>query len=183
MNKNIFIGVGFIAVLGLIALIYATLSKSVHQDQPPVTNSFPTTTTIDVTPSDDTLSIAGADGKEIQTRNFLRDTDTAPDPVNKGYYYLGNHMPFDTITISSSTPKIPYTIFYIASTHYFNISLLEEPLADSRLSAEKYLAGHLGIPKEQLCSLQYQVSVPNYVNSQLAGDSLGFSFCPGATEL
>lgn len=179
MNKNIVIIFGILTVLLLVVLIFFTLSKN---SEAPVNqgNNFPTTTPVVPAPTATTLMLSLSSGGTVPVKNFLRDTETVTDATNKGYYYLGNHIPQDT---STPPPNLPYVIEYIESTQYFNISLLREPLADSRIQAEQYMLEHLGISKENMCKLKYTVSVPNFVNTTLAGGSLGFSFCPGAIKL
>jgi len=48
---------------------------------------------------------------------------------------------------------------------------------------ERDLMAKLGITEDAMCQLNYMVSVPYWVNEYYAGESLGFSFCPGATQL
>lgn len=180
--KSIFISIGIVVALMLIGLIaWILLGTTVP---PPVidpipVDQFPSGT--GALPSDDILTVATTKGA-LRVRNFLADEETVADPVNKGYYYLGNHFPFDG-DFASTTLSVPYTITYIESTQYFNISLFAEPISKSRMEAEKYLLDHVGITKEQMCILNYMVSVPNFVSPLFAGDSLGFSFCPGAIEI
>ena len=118
-----------------------------------------------------TLEIKGADGSSIPVMNFLNSPKTVKDPNNTEYYLLG---------FSTSSP---YMITYIASTQYFNIELLQEPIGLARTQAEQYLMTLLGISRDQMCRLPYQLGVPNSVNARFASIDLGFSFCPGATEL
>ena len=155
----------------------------------PITNSVeqtvttqPTTSSTNISTSGTTVSVATAGGGTIQTKNFIKDSTTAKDPINSGYYYLGYHVNEGVAdTTATSTP--PYIIEYIATTQYFNIALLQEPIGPVRVEAEKYLMAHLGISENQMCQLNYMLSVPDSVNSQYSGINLGFSFCPGATVL
>jgi len=119
------------------------------------------------------IAIPAQNNATVNTLNFLTDTGTKEDSANKGYYFLGNQ------------PEVqnPYVIVYIAETHYFNISLLQEPISESRAAAEAYLLQHLGLTKEQLCTLDYMVSVPDSVNNIYSDENLGFSFCQGAVQL
>lgn len=183
MNKKILIGALVCLILLLLFLIATTLFKQSEPSSPGSGGVFPTTTPVTTaTTTTATLSIPSAQGTAIVVRNFLVDPRTVADPVNSGYYYLGNHAPFDGST-STISAQMRYSILYIAQTGHFTITLLKEPLAQSRREAEVYLQDALGLSQEELCSLQYQLSVPNFVNTYFAGDSLGFSFCPGAIPL
>jgi len=128
----------------------------------------------------DTVGLGTSDGGTISVSNFITDADVVADPVNSGHYYLGNHFPLD-----GSTPEHmpPYVIDYIASSRHFNIGLFSEPIRDARRAAEVYLMQKLDIPQEQMCELQYTVSVPGFVNEAYSSIDLRFSFCPGSTPL
>lgn len=121
------------------------------------------------------LSLPAADGGTITVDNFLNSPDTAADPVNQGYYSLNYSIPAATSS--------PYLITYIASTHYFNIELLQEPLGQTRELAQQYLEQRLGISASDLCKLNYTISAPSSVSSFYGGVSLGFSVCPDAITL
>jgi hypothetical protein len=191
MNEIWFIGVGAVILIGLFTLAFWFASNN----KTPVSNSqngqvgLPvagsvgqTTTTVTASSQGTTVPIATAGGGTVQTNNFLKDPTTAKDPINSGYYYLGYHVnegvPDPTITANP-----PYIIEYISATQYFNITLLQEPIGTTREEAQQYLMAHLDVSQDQMCQLNYMVSVPNSVNSRYAGESLGFSFCPGATVL
>jgi len=129
-----------------------------------------------------TYMVPISSGASIATKDFLRDPATVSDPVNPGYYYLGYHQstgPADATAMADP----PYVIAYIATTHYFNIGLYQEPIGQVRKEAEQYLLKMLGISQEAACALKYMVSVPEDVNAIYASQNLGFSFCPGATIL
>ncbi|MFA6408276.1 MAG: hypothetical protein WCW36_02285 [Candidatus Paceibacterota bacterium] len=194
--KTILISIGAIAVLGLLVLAYrltgpvvvtqaptGTSTPAVQNTVFPVASSVQSNTSAIATSSQvATMSIAIVGGGSVQTDNFIADPETAKDPINPGYYYLGYHqyegMPDPTVTTNP-----PYVIAYISSTQYFNIALLQEPIGSVRIEAEQYLMAHLGISQDQMCLLNYMVSVPDRVNSQFSGRNLGFSFCQGATVL
>ncbi len=125
-----------------------------------------------VSPSAGTgISITAADGSVIRTNDFINDPRTVKDPVNAGYYNLG------------ATTSASYLITYIASTQYFNVELLQEPIGTARALAEQYLEQLLGISTDDLCRINYTVSVPTNINAFYSSRDLGFSFCPGATQL
>jgi hypothetical protein len=129
-------------------------------------------------PQSATFDLKGENGV-IEVRNFFTDQLTRTDPVNEGHYQLGTYIdPYSPLPSDE-----PYYIEYIASTEYFNISLLAVPIAGSRREAEQFLLNHLDISEDQLCNINYRVTVPARVNLLYAGQSLGFSFCPNAVAL
>lgn len=110
-----------------------------------------------------------------QTRSLTTvGPDVHLDPYNPGYYNIG---------FQPDNPRAPYSIEYISATGYIGISLNKLPLRTSRLSAEMYLMHKIGMTKQQMCHLDYQVAVPNFVSSRYSGMNLGFSFCPHAVRL
>jgi hypothetical protein len=117
------------------------------------------------------------DGTTVEANDLKKDPELVASPYNEGQYFLGYHYDEET------TEEPPYLIEYEEGTQFFYITLLTEPLAETRKTAEQYLMQRLGLNQANLCRLQYMVSVPNRVNSFYAGKSLGFSFCPGATPL
>lgn len=125
-----------------------------------------------VTTPTQTLALQTTDGGAVAVNNFLKDPNTVADPINSGYYDLGS---------ATNTPS--FMVTYIASTQYFNIELLQEPIGQSRELAQLYLERVLGISEIDLCRIHYTVSAPSSVSSLYGGASLGFSFCPGATKL
>ena len=188
MNKYLFLGIGTIIVIGLFALAFwfsgsqtQTQIENGQNIRLPVAGPISQST---ATPSDQdtTISITSVDGGTIQTINFIADPATAKDPINAGYYYLGYHMN-EGFPDPTASDNPPYVISYIDSTQYFNIALLQEPIGSVREEAQQYLMQHLGISQDQMCRLNYMVSVPDRVNSQFSSKNLGFSFCPGATVL
>lgn len=123
-----------------------------------------------------TTSISGQGGGAMTVNDFKHDPETKADPNNAGQYYLaGGLAPAAGVT--------PYSIFFVDANQSFNITLLQEPIGDIRAQAESELVRRLGISKEQACLLNYYVGVPAGVNEIYAGRNLGFSFCPGATQL
>lgn len=127
------------------------------------------------------MSVAAQNGT-MTTINFLSEASTTKDPINSGYYYLGPH-PYEGVGSATTTASPPYMITYIASTQYFIIALLREPIGSVRLQMQSYLLDYLGITASEACNLNYMVSVPYWVNQTFSGRNLGFSFCPGAVVL
>ncbi len=184
MHKT-FIIVGVLGVIGVLFGVAVWLTGS-HKSAPtspsstqnvglPVAPAVQQTTTVTV------ITASSSEGW-VQTVDFIHDPTTVKDSNNAGYYYLGYHTKQSTSDQTATTTP-PYLITYISATNYFNISLLQEPIGPVREEAEQYLMARLGITQEQMCQLDYMVSVPDRVNTQFSGRNLGFSFCPGATVL
>ncbi|HVZ76167.1 MAG TPA: hypothetical protein VG934_02765 [Candidatus Paceibacterota bacterium] len=115
-------------------------------------------------------------------KDVIANTETGAYPAS-GYYYLGYHVGQASSTDPMSLPNPPFLILYIDQTQYFNISLLQEPIADTRVAVEQYLMSQYGISQDQMCALNYTMSVPYSVDQTYSGIDLRFSFCPGATTL
>lgn len=173
--KKIFIILALLILIVLAVLAYMMLTKKTDAPETSNQGTLP-------------LSQAGAsggsgqevkmnlritDGTQIPVRNFLASAQVQKDLDNSGYYSLGYQ----------GAQNSTYRITYIDETNYFNIVLLAEPLGASRTQAENYLMNTLGISKEQMCLLDYTMSVPNAVNTNFSGENLGFSFCPNAVKL
>lgn len=197
MNKILIISIGAVIVIGFFVLAYQltgppraqtpTSGPAAGQNAGlPVVNSvmqnIATTTVTSGFAQGTVMTVAGASGETIQTVNFINDPATVKDPINSSYYYLGYHVS-ESVPDPTANDNPPYTITYISETQYFNIALLQEPIGTVRKDAQQYLMAHLGISQDQMCRLNYMVSVPNRVNFQFSGRNLGFSFCPGATPL
>ena len=174
---------------GIITLVFwltrpagqpSTTISPAGQNVLPVAN--PVSTNTASTTATATTILLAAPGGTIEAKNFIADPATAKDPINAGYYYLGYHVN-EGFPDATATDDPPYIIEYINATQYFNIALLHEPIGQVRSEMEQYLIEHLEITQNEMCRLNYTVSVPDRVNSQFSGVNLGFSFCPGATVL
>lgn len=181
MRKITIIATIVAALLGIILLVTFLLPEEEIKPTPSngSVNQFPIASSTTQT-GQNTLTLKTAVGKSIVVKNFLSDTKTVADPVNQGHYYLGNHFPFDS---TPPTTMPTYIIEYISPTQFFNIALIKEPIGKERMQAEQYLLSELGITKEDMCRLNYMVSVPVDVSEYYAGINLGFSFCPQSTPL
>jgi hypothetical protein len=181
MNRLLIIGCIVVIIIGGVTLYFLFGSRgqvqNTHQTQTsttlPIAGQSPNSSGGVVASSGQGLSLSTADGKTIIVANFLNNPATKADSINSGYYTLG----------PSANSGQPYSITYIASTQYFSIELLQEPIGQARLLAEQYLEQQLGLPTSDLCRLNYTVSTPSDVSSQYGGASLGFSFCPGSVVL
>jgi hypothetical protein len=82
----------------------------------------------------------------------------------------------------STSKSCPYFVFYAEQSGGFAIGLLN-PLGKNRREAEQYLMKKLGLPKNQMCQLRYQLTTDVNSSQEYAGVDLKFSFCPGAVAL
>ena len=125
--------------------------------------------------STSTITVASKNGTGMAVNDFIHNGDTAPDTSNSGQYYLtGTPM---------STSTSDFIIKYTESGQSFIIALTKEPLGQARQDAEQFLMKTLGISQAQMCALNYYLGTDVYTSSFYGGKNLGFSFCPGATEL
>ncbi len=192
MNKTLIITVGAVIVIGLLSLAYWITGSSPQQassNPSAVQNAgFPVAPSVaggvasSSTAQGGIIPVAGSGGAAIQMLDFLKDPTTVKDPLNPGYYYLGYH-PYEGVPDPTATATPPYVIAYESDTQSFNITLLQEPIGPVREEMQQYLMAHLGITQEQMCQINYMVSVPWRVNQLYSSKNLGFSFCPGATAL
>ncbi len=180
---GVWIALALLAIFIIVVIVLAMLRSSSTQTQQISTNT-------QTSPAYNNSSSVGADqsnlaasstmvtsvatfnGGTIQTKDFLSGPDAQQDPVNPGYYELGNNETAGA-----------YSIVYIAKGQYFNITLLQKPIGPARVNAEKYLMDLLGISSAAICVLKYSVTVPVSVDPKHAGVDLGFSFCPTAVPL
>lgn len=121
-------------------------------------------------------TVGSQDNGTVAIHDFKNRPGTEADPSNPGLYYLAGG-------VQPSSATTPYSIFYLDASQSFNITLLQEPLAEVRLAAEQELGDILGASEVDMCRLRYWVGVPDSVNTLYSGTNLGFSFCPGATPL
>ncbi len=129
-----------------------------------------------------TKPLSSPDGGSVAVKDFLKDPATVKDPLNKGHYFIGPH-PREGVEDATASDNPEYVIEYSDADQSFTISLMQEPLAQTRLDMEKYLMNKLGISQSDMCHLNYLVSVPTTVNTYYAGYSLGFSFCADSVAL
>lgn len=116
----------------------------------------------------------------LTVQQLLDDPDTHADPYNDGLYYLGNRFP----AFEGPTTTAPaYVIVFDAAGQTFNISLLQEPIGQSRTQAEDFMMKKFGLTPEQLCNLNYTVTVPEDVNQTYTSTNLKFGVCNDAVFL
>jgi hypothetical protein len=188
MKKTIIFIIGFMVLIGLCIGVYILLNNHPAQTQtgqpdtnsaggsPGVTVPNYTQTNTNTVKSDNTLSVATADGGTVLVKDFIANGAAVKDPSNKGHYYLAGMF-------SATYQNPPYSIVYNSSDQSFTISLWQTPLGATRTAAEQELAKDLNISKPFLCSLRYRVGTTNQIDKTYGGINLGMSFCVGATQL
>ncbi len=185
MKKTVFIILGIFAAIILIGVILTFVFTG---SGTPASSSASTLPSLPVASSSatrpiQTIPVQGS--TTAQTVDFLHNGVTMPDPANPGRYLIagsvGYCLPDGTCPSAASTTD--FSISYSTGTSFFNVALLKEPLGPVREEAEAFLEKTLGVPQAELCSLNYYVGTPYYVNQFYSGTNLGFSFCPGAVAL
>lgn len=90
-----------------------------------------------------------------------------------------------TYEFSGDTPQLEkdFNLTFYQDQSYFLVSLLKEPLGETRIAAETALKAALGVSQEQLCELNVSVRTDMFTNQFYAGNELGVSSCPGAIQL
>ena len=76
-----------------------------------------------------------------------------------------------------------YQILNYKTDNSFLITLLLNPLSQSRVDAQAAFIKDLGITQTQACSLKVSVKVPNGVDSDFSGNELGMTYCQNAIQL
>lgn len=132
------------------------------------------------------MLIPTIDGREIAVRHFIGNGVTIEDPANAGAYFLAgsNGVCLEDGSCPRAGTEEGFNIVYFSDDQAFVVALTEEPLGERRRAAEQYLMQMLGLREPEMCLLRYIVGTTVYVN-QVYGSipNLGFSFCPGATQL
>ncbi len=131
------------------------------------------------------VAVTARDGQMYEVRDFLNNGETVKDAVNPGYFILAGDAGYCLANgqCIKGAPSDEFFISYNQRQVFFNISLIKEPLAQSRKNAEAFLMDRLGLNQTQMCTLDYYVTVSSSVNPVYAGKNLGWSFCPGAVQL
>lgn len=108
--------------------------------------------------------------------DFRNDGITIADPSNPGVYIVAGGE--DPTGLGA-----PYSIIYTEEDQLFTITLLKEPIVETRKAMEEELMRRLNSSENLMCRLNYWVGVPYSYNEFYAGRNLGFSFCPGAVTI
>ena len=169
------LSIGAALILGvLLWAIVGQLGGEVPADTPDQYTEFPSDVNGDVQTEPESRS---------SRADWIASVPAAtPDELNEGHYFIGPR-PYVGVDDPSASDDPPYVIEYSTNDNSFTIALLHEPLAATRRDMQAFLSSQLRATTEEMCRLNYTVSVPAYVNDVLAGRNLGFSFCPGATPL
>lgn len=179
MKKLLFI-IAAITLL-LIGIMFVLVKENQKQiipaPQASGTTFIATSTDIAATTTNNVAS-SSVVSQSFDVVKLIHNPDVSADASNPGYYFIGN-TPTSTIFGKEST----YIIVFQSKTNYFNITLLNEPIKDTRLEAENYLKNILELTNEQMCALSYSLGVPQDVSDKYAGHDLKFSFCPDSTDL
>lgn len=190
MKWYVLIGVGVIVVVVIIAFFVFSGEPElvpVVQTAPglPVAGSVPQGTGTSGSSATGTLSFTTRSGVVVTVKDFIHNGETVTDVQNPGSYVLAGSLGYCLAdgTCPRGAVTEEFSISYSEKTHLFNIVLLTEPLGEIRHKTEQFLVGRLGLTEQQLCSLDYTVGAPYWVNEAYDSKNLGFSFCPGATKL
>ncbi len=183
MQKTLIAIIALVVIVGLgvYAFLLFGMQGSNAPSATPSDGGFPIDRGPGVTPNSQSgtgtgASVSTVTGNQLSVNDFKNDPATIADSNNAGHYYLSGG-------VDAGNSNAPYSILYVEADQSFSITLLEEPLADTRIKAETELMQRLGVIQSGMCSLRYVVSTPYWVNEIYAGKNLGFSFCPGATPL
>lgn len=187
-SRTFWIALAVLIVLAVVAFFVIWLTKpapsaSTTETQATTTLPVSASTTADE-PNGPSQSLTTSSGSSVPANDFLHNGTTLPDPQNPGTYILqGTLGPCDSASCTRAGTADNYSIEYDASSTAFTIELAQEPLSQARLDAEQFLGQVLGISPQAMCGLRYYIGTTIYVNTFYAGKNLGFSFCPGATQL
>lgn len=168
-------------VLGLMIFValgaYLFLSQGTEVPQnsgTPSGNPFGFSTNTSGTSEDRTLMLVTEDGKTLYAQDFTASGQPDWAGPDSGYSVAGDGASAFSITYYPAEGAVPAQ---------FSISLLAEPLGETRLKAEAALRERTGLTSDELCSLDAQVFTSIHVNETYAGYDLGISSCAGATPL
>lgn len=187
MQKSLIITIVVVALVGVSGIFFVLQMGNSNSPTPqPSVNSTggPYTGPTSVTPTQSqpdstktgSLVVVATIGSPIEVNNFKSDPQTVKDTNNAGYYYLSGGL-------NPTNNDAPFSTFFLESDQSFNITLLAEPIDATRKTAEQELMKKLGITQNVMCRLNYWIGVPYEINPIYAGKNLGWSFCPGATQL
>ncbi len=131
------------------------------------------------------ISVGTVDGQRLEVRDFLHNGVTISDTSNSGQYLLAGNLQSCVLRPEEcqAGPPVNFNVYYNAKYDSFTIALLQEPLGLERALAEQFLRDTLGISNSSICRLKYYIGTTADINERYASKNIGFSFCPGATEL
>jgi len=122
---------------------------------------------------------------QIQIDDFMNNGQTFEDPMNPGNYILMQDIGYCASGSECNTEEYSsnFDLWFDGEDRVFYIRLLQQPIAASRLAAERFLQRTLNLSPRELCDLQYYMSVSEYTDTRFAGQHLQFSTCAGAQSL
>lgn len=151
---------------------------------PPSTGTLPSGTPTQVGAA--SWTVAGRDGTVIAVQPFQGQYAAAsgtPTQTNNGSATTPAQMPEgDVVLVGDSSEDAAYAITYFAHDQSFTLTLLKEPIGETRKAGEAELLSRLGIGEAEACRLRHSVLVPWWVNERYSGYNLDFSFCKGAPQ-
>lgn len=183
MNRQylIFIiaGILLLLIIGVAAFVFLNRpSLDANQPNNSPFNFFDSTPNTPLSPETPNDPGTSQDPQQFEDTviDFRDDGITIPDPNNEGLYFVsGGTQPTET--------GAPYSIIYSDADQQFTITLLKEPISETRVAAETELMKRLNLSEDLMCRMKYWVGVPYSYNEFYAGRNLGFSFCPGAVQI
>lgn len=150
MKKIIIIITSIIIVTVLVNIILLNKKK----EPVPVSTITPTKVSF-VVPTGETIKIS-----QVEVKNFYQSL------VNK------NNQE-DALIIDNEN----YQITYLAQFNKFLITILNPSFTEIKIEAENIFLDALEITKDQACNLNVEISTPNFVNQEYAGEVFSLSFC------
>lgn len=148
MKKSYFIAIIIFIVIALFAYSLIVALSSKKQ------------VSVNSQPSGPTLNVPIQSGGTIPVSDFTKN----PQQV----------LP-DTTVIQQDNN---FSIVYFTKDQAFLITILSEPAQASRILAEQEFLDKLGISQIDACKLTVSLTVPAWVNANLASQDWGLSFCP-----
>ncbi|MBU6490888.1 hypothetical protein KGQ25_01895, partial [Patescibacteria group bacterium] len=105
--------------------------------------------------------------------------------ANPGRYLLAGNLGYclSNPQQCQAAPSIGFNVYYNSGPQSFTVALTKEPIGQARLAMEQFMLTTLGLTQQQMCSLNYYIGTTYWVNAVYDNKNLGFSFCPGATQL
>lgn len=183
MNGNktativMFIGGGLLLVVSALILyfVFRSVPAGNTTQQEETGNPFSTVGSITSNRTGDGLALTLSDGSSISVPDFTKGEQ--PVWVSEYEYQV------------TGTPTGTYLITFLEPDQdnpqgEFLVTLLAEPLGETRIAAAAALKDQFSINDEELCKLDANVAAGPGVNDMYPPDlDLEFSGCPGAIEL
>jgi hypothetical protein len=184
MNAKLLLisGLVILLVLAIIVTILMGMSGGINLPGRPDPNNNPSNpktpevytdfnTSVVPVESIDTVTIPTEQGS-VQTTDITKLPEIKS--IGDGTYSLDG---------TRSDKNAGFSLVYYKSDNSYAIAILNEPIAQNRIAASKYLLELLQISEADACKLNVYIGTIYSVNQQLAGQNLGLSFCPGAIQL